>query len=46
MTRFLALWSLQLQVSAERVSSNGSSGDARERLLERLFRVPGLPSSS
>ena len=45
MTRSVVLWLVQLQVSSERVSSYRSGGDARERLLNRLFRVPGLPAS-
>lgn len=37
---------LQSQVSPQRFSCNGPSGDAGERLFERLFRVPGVPSPS
>ena len=36
---------IRLQVSTERVSSDGSCWDAGECFLERLLRLPGLPSS-
>lgn len=44
MVKSAMLWPFQPQVSVEGISGHGSSGNAGERLLERVFRVLRLLS--